>query len=332
MEYLVYQKVLQACGCSSEVNDLLTVFAAKCIKPVVSGEGLKASFHWCRGSGDLDTSLGNGILNYITTMYFMCHNFCSTQCKLSSCSCGFYDKFVLKGDDSYGCAPKKNLVNTYEWFGLEAKLIYRPDARRTEFCSGHFVRAADGKWTYVQKLRKLLTSLSTVINPDIIKNGWVGHYLKSLGLMYKVLYSGIPVYEDLADMLLTADSDHGLNINLIQGTSYGAWEAFKTGNASKVGSCAETLLDISEHNDMSLAELDALRRTFRSTKILLPEHMRRRCNWKTKITHESFVDPGDVINTWVNRLELSAEARRIRKLLCKITHDNKKLASLFNEE
>lgn len=318
LEHRVYDKVLAACGCLSETEDLKTVFAAKCIKPVVTGQGVKATFRWCRGSGDMDTSLGNGILNYITTMYFMIANFCSGDCKFSSCNC-LFDSFVLKGDDSYGCAPKSSMTNTYAHFGLDAKLVYRPNGEYTEFCSGNFVRIADGEWFYVQKLRKMITSVSTCINRDIIQNGWLSHYLKSLGMMYKVIYAGIPYYEDFADMLLTADDKLGLNTELISGVSYGAWEAFKAGNTSSVDSCPETILDISEHNEMPIAQLEALRETFNNSAISLPPHLKRRCNRKN-LTDKVDLHLCDSIATWVNRVELSKDARRIRRQLGKMQH------------
>lgn len=331
LEYLVYDKVFRMTGCEGEIEDMRTVFAAKCIKPVVTGDGVKATFSFTRGSGDLDTGLGNGVLNYISTMYFMCINYCSANCKLGQCSCGTFDLFVLKGDDSYGVSPRSNLYNTYMLFGLDAKLIYRADARSVEFCSGHFIRTANGKWTYVQKLRKLITSVSTCINPDIIKNGWLGHYLKSLGLMYFKLYEGVPVYENFARMLMTADAKHGMNTSLIEGVSYGAWEAFSnSGNTKRVDSCPETILDIAEHNEMPFAQLHALQACFDNAKIHLPEHHLRRCNIKTKMD-EPMLDLGD-IHTWVNRLDLCKRAREIRKTLSKISANPKNIRVLFYEK
>lgn len=332
LEFQVYQRVLAKCGCSSEIEDLLTVFAAKCIKPVVTGEGVRAQFNWCRGSGDMDTSLGNGIINYISTMYFMIQNFCdSAKCTLNTCGC-FFDSFVLKGDDSYGCSPKSALTNTYAWFGLDAKLIYRSDARNTEFCSGHFIRMADGHWTYVQKLRKLITSVSTCINPDIIKNGWVSHYIKSLGMMYKVIYGGVPVYEDFADMLLTANSPSGMNTYLIEGVSYGAWEAFSsTDNTIRVDSCPETLLDIAEHNDMPLAQLDALISAFRHAKLQLPQHLTKRCCVKAKMD-KGVGNLDEVISRWVTAINLGKKAREIRKTLKQVMLRPAKLAALFRSQ
>lgn len=315
LEYLVYRNVIGELS-PSEVEAFDSVFAAKCVKPVVTGAGVKAKFFWCRGSGDLDTSIGNGVINFITTMYFMIQNFCKqgSSCKFDSCGC-FFDAFVLKGDDSYGCAPHKNLQNVYAWFGLDAKLIYRQDARDVEFCSGHFIRLANGDWYYVQKLRKLITSVSTCINADIIKNGWLGHYLKSLGLMYKVLYSGIPVYEQFADMLCTVNIKHGINTNLIEGVSYGAWDAFKNmGNTEKVVSCPETYFDIANVNDMPFSQLESLLSTFNSTNIVLPLHLLRRCNTKGK-PDKIECDLGETISTWVNRLELDDDVRKIRRNL-----------------
>jgi len=173
------------------------------------------SFMFCRGSGDMDTGLGNGVLNYISTMYFQIINQCDRNCKFDSCGCAF-DKFVLKGDDSYGqlrvgLEPK----NTYANFGFDAKLIIRTDPLLTEFCSGHFIRLANGDFYYVQKLRKLITGLQYCINDDVIRNGWLAHYYRSLGDMYAVLYKNIPVYEDVAKFLQTASSKLHVNVNLV---------------------------------------------------------------------------------------------------------------------
>lgn len=331
LEYMVYREVL-TCLSPSEIDAFDTVFASKCVKPVVTGAGVKAAFMWCRGSGDLDTSVGNGIINYITTMYFMITNFCpnGVNCDFDACGC-YFDSFVLKGDDSYGCAPHSKLENVYAWFGLDAKLIYRADARDVEFCSGHFIRMQSGKWYYVQKLRKLVTSVSTCINSDIIKNGWLGHYLKSLGMMYKVLYRDVPVYEDFADMLCTVNIKSGININLIEGVSYGAWEAFKNkGNTEQVVSCPETLLDIANSNDMPFAQIESLIQTFRNANLVLPQHLIRKCNVKNK-PDKTECDLGEIISTWVNKIELDVKVAKIRrKLRTCFYQPYKEISALFN--
>lgn len=326
LEYFVYNKVFERM-CPTETDDLLTVFACKCDKFSMTCLGCVAKFIYCRGSGDLDTGLGNGIINYITTRYYMCVNFCDVNCKLSKCEC-LNKCFRLKGDDSYGASPKKESINTYLYFGLKAKLIYRADLRDVEFCSGHFIRMSNGSWIYVQKLRKLLTSVSTCINPEIISNGWLGHYIKSLGMMYNVLYDGVPIYQDFAKMLMTVNVKHGINTNLIEGVSYGAWEAFKhSGNTEKVACCPETLLDIAEHNEMPFAQLEALRTVFQGSNIILPAHFLKRCNKRNK-PDESFTDPGDVINTWIFKKELSKETRHLRRRLRKVSKDFKYIRNL----
>jgi len=283
LEYLVYSLLFP-----SDKQDLDVLFAAKMLKHGRTTAGVKFMFDYCRGSGDMDTGLGNGILNYIATTYFQAVNFCPRRerCRLGVCCEGCVTgKFVIKGDDSYGCMPvNAAYINTYEYFGFDAKLIIKKMPHEVEFCSGHFVRQADGTYYYVQKLRKLLTSIETVINDDITTKGHAAHYYRSLGLMYKKLYAGIPVYEDLADYLMTA-CKHGLNLNLTRDTSYGLTEAFehfeRQANVSD-----QTLVDISLVNDMSFAELDALCRSFRMQTLVLPDTQYRKCNTKARATKD----------------------------------------------
>lgn len=312
--------VMAAVTPESELEDLETVFAAKIMKPVGYGSGVSADFECCRGSGDLDTGCGNGVINYVSTAYFKIINFCTIDCDLVSCKCG-WDDFVLKGDDSYGTAPfdaDRPYINTYEWFGLDAKLVDRPDGRLTEFCSGHFIRVGGG-WTYVQKLRKIITSVSTCINTDVIKNGWLGHYIRSLGDMYKVLYAGVPVYEDFADLLRTAYS-RSININLVEGVSYGAFEAYKVShNTKRVDATTETHLDISLVNDMPIAQLCALQETFNRSRISLPLHLLHRCNLKSQSIKTEVLDT--TLSQWVKGLKLGKVAANYRRKLVYARHN-----------
>jgi hypothetical protein len=280
LEYMVYALIFP-----HDLQELDVLFAAKMHKKGTTVAGVKFDFNYCRGSGDMDTGLGNGILNYIATMYFQAVNFCpsGSKCQLEHCnnvSC-VTGQFVIKGDDSYGVMPVgADYVNTYAYFGFDAKLVIKQDPHDVEFCSGHFVRIKGG-WYYVQKLRKLLTSIETVINSDFLEHGWVAHYYRSLGMMYKVLYAGLPVYEDLADYLMSV-SNYGLNFNLVEQHSYGAAEAFKNFKSGAVAD-ANTWHDISQVNDMSYSELTALVRTFRNQKLVLPREQYVRCNLKSKI-------------------------------------------------
>jgi hypothetical protein len=305
--------VMDAVTPESEREDFARVFAAKILKPVGYQSGFGADFENCRGSGDLDTSTGNGVINYISTMYFKIVNFCTVNCPIDGCSCGAGD-FVLKGDDSYGTVPERHkgpFVNTYEWFGLDAKLIDRPDGRLVEFCSGNFIRVRGGH-VYVQNLRKTITSVSTCINPDVIKNGWLGHYLKSLGDMYAILYQGIPIYSDFAEMLRTTSS-RGINLQLIEGHSYGAVESFKLRNTVRVDAVPETILDISLTNQMTLPELEALRLTFCKTRIALPDHLMRRCNLRNREQPVELLD--ETISRWVNHIPWTNHAFKYYQVL-----------------
>lgn len=278
IEWLVYAFVTP----EEEVCDLSVLFAVKMMKAGHTNEGLKFLFEYCRGSGDVDTGLGNGVGNYVTTMYFKIVNYCPlSECRMDGLCCDF-DGFVVKGDDSYGSSPPKEPVDTYSYFGLSAKLIIRKDPRLTEFCSGNFVQLADGRYYYVQKLRKLITSLTTIINRDVIEHGWAAHYYRSLGDMYGVLYGELPVYGSIAKFLQTAAPNRRININLVN-ESYGHSEAFKVQkrNVQKIDVSPQTLLDVSLVNDFSLPELSALDAYFRSSRISLPEQHQRRCNIKS---------------------------------------------------
>jgi len=278
LEFLVGSMVISR----EEVPDFATLFGVKTKKCGGTNCGVNFDFDYCRGSGDMDTSYGNGLINYIATMYFMIINYCDRrgQCLFGQCGC-LFDKFVLKGDDNYFKVPagREDYHNTFLEFGFDAKLQINKDAKTTEFCSGYFVELSGGRYYFVQKLKKLVQGLEVVINPDTLKNGWVAHYYKSLGLMYKRLYGSLPVYSDLANFLLTASGKLGLNTHFIE-ESYGANEAFKnhSHNIEQVDVTDNTFLDIALVNDMSFCELNALIAYFRANKLDLPPNLSKRCN------------------------------------------------------
>lgn len=312
LEFLVYSKVVSR----EEVPDLATLFAVKS-KKVGSANGVKFEFDYCRGSGDMDTSLGNGVINYLATMYFMIKNFCTRKtCLFSKCGCWF-DSFVLKGDDNYGRCVKgrTTLINTFLDWGFEAKLKINADARKTEFCSGYFVELASGEYYYVQKLKKLIQSLETCINKDFIKNGWVAHYYKSLGLMYKRLYGCLPVYSDISAFLLTASENLGINVNLVD-ESYGASEAFKSHkrNIEEVDVNVNTYVDIVTVNDLSFTEVHELVKFFRTSKLNFGPEMSKRCRLKGTIRDKDMIIAEDVAITF-NKETVRKDCRKWRKEL-----------------
>lgn len=278
MEHLIYSLVMP------EKRDLLDVlFAYKIRKKGTTQSGVHFEFWECRGSGDMDTSLGNGILNYIATQYFLMKNFCPA-CEMSACAlpgCRTY-KFVVKGDDSYASYPRFGThVNTYSYFGFDAKIIIRKKPEDVEFCSGHFLEYSPGKYLYVQKLVKLIETLTTCINAEVIRNGWHSQYYKSLGLMYKKLYAGIPVYEDIADFLLSSDSKLGLNLHLIP--YYNILDAFSNYSGS-VDNVQTPLVFVSMAmiNGLDIADLNLIQSWFRSNTLSFSPELSKKCNLRSK--------------------------------------------------
>lgn len=273
LEFMVYSLVLPQ---HQRLIDRL--FAQKLRKRGHTNTGVSFDFDECRGSGDLDTSLGNGILNYIATQYNLIKNFCPT-CSLTACAepgCMSY-RFVVKGDDSYSSIPRfANFVNYYCDFGFDAKIIIRKRPEDVEFCSGHFIEVRPGKFVYVQKLQKLIDSLRTCINADAVRNGWVSHYYKSLGLMYKKLYSGIPVYEDIADFLIKTNN-FGLNTNLIN--SHNLLDMFSN-YRNEVLDTDESLcmMEIALVNKLEIAELERIKYWCRASSLKFPPQFSKRCN------------------------------------------------------
>jgi hypothetical protein len=281
LEALIYTKL------HSEERELLNILLAlKMRKKCTTQSGVNFDFMYCRGSGDSDTSLGNGLLNYIATQYFLAKNFC-LDCELSKCpkvGCLSY-AFTVKGDDSYFKMPRfsENLINTYEDFGFSAKLETRKSAEDVEFCSGHFVEYAPGQYIYVQKLQKLIEGLTTCINREVVENGWVAHYYYSLGLMYKALYGRIPYYRDVAKFLLSTNCNFGLNVNLV--TSYNLSTMFSC-HRDKNFDVDESLASVSVSmvNKMDIGELNSLSHWFKTNRLCFSSEMQKRCNVRNKTT------------------------------------------------
>jgi len=263
--------------------DLITVlFAYKIRKKGHTNTGVNFEFYECRGSGDMDTSLGNGILNYIATQYFLMHNYCR-ECEFENCQnpqCKTFS-FVVKGDDSYASIPRtETYENTYAYFGFDAKINIRKHPEEVEFCSGHFLEIRPDEFVYVQKLRKVIQSLTTCLNQDAIRNGWVQQYYASLGKMYKVLYAGIPVYEDIADFLIRIGGNHGLKIELVE--SYNLLTAFRAEHHTLGGPLNKSLTYVSMAmiNGMSIDELELIKRWYRTANITFGPEFSKRCNIK----------------------------------------------------
>lgn len=309
LEHLVYSKCTDA---DRKLLDIL--FSYKTIKKGHTTTGVGFDFVECRGSGDMDTSLGNGILNYIATMYFLIVNYCP-NCHISMCAepgCKT-TKFVVKGDDSYASIPRiAKYVNTYEYFGFDAKIVIRKSPEDVEFCSGHFIEIRPGVYFYVQKLQKLIESLTTCVNEDAIRNGWVGHYYKSLGLMYSVLYKNIPIYEDIGGFL-NATNEFGLNVNLVE--SYNLLDAFcNLEYKSHDVDVSMAKLSVSLVNRMDYAELDRISIWLRTHRLELPKHLNKRCNIKTAKLNDVAVVDFNLLNHQITATRLDKVVRKYYNL------------------
>lgn len=280
IEYLVnYNAMLLANFPKDMLNAYTTCFATKIVKVCHSVTGISCKFECCRGSGDMDTSLGNGEINLVTSTYNQCMNYCPRRenCLMDGSCCSCYEDIMLKGDDSVlGAHNDKIMENYYADFGLEAKLIRRDIPSEVEFCSGNFLEYSPGNYFYVQKLRKLLTGLQYCINDDFIKNGHLGHYYKSLGDMYSVLYAGIPIYSDIGALLRTSHN-RAIQTDLLKNNSYGAFDAFVNHKSVYQLDVEPTTLmvSLSQTSGFSFAELSLIKEwAINSTLLFPPEHMK----------------------------------------------------------
>jgi len=313
LEYMVYCLIFP-----TKVNLITILFAYKIQKKGHTTTGVNFKFYECRGSGDMDTSLGNGILNYIATQYFLIHNYCPF-CTFENCTkpqCKTFS-FVVKGDDSYASIPRTSKYeNTYAYFGFDAKINIRKHPEDVEFCSGHFLETRPGEYVYVQKLKKVIESLTTCLNQDAIRNGWVKHYYASIGKMYKVLYSGIPVYEDIADFLIKIGGNLGLKIDLVQ--SYNLIQSFSAEHKPLGGPLDKSLtfVSMSMINGMSIPELETIKNWFRKSTISFPDYYSKRCNIKERKDIDVPVVDFELLNAQVTDNNMPKKVRTYWRRLC----------------
>lgn len=261
--YIMRESLRGSQGFDEEEFDKL--FALKCIKNGQTPNGVKFKFAWCRGSGDMDTSTGNGVLNYITSVYTWLLNHCDADHYKRGCKCN--PSIILKGDDSIlGNPTGKPIVDYYKLFGFDAKIIHRANWWDVEFCSGKYLRNGRS-FIYVQGLKKLLSSVQTIINPDFFHRS--SDYYYSLGKMYSVVYRGIPIYEDLGRFLMSCG---GKQIAIPESElSYSLSEALKLKEAFKAESDHDSLLlDITMTSGLSMAELMLIRQYLQDRVLLLP--------------------------------------------------------------
>jgi len=165
------------------------LFYVKMIKDGHTLNGLKFRFNWCRGSGDMDTGLGNSLICWVACKYFCIIN------KIPH-------RFIVDGDDNTIGIPKgmNTYTETFKLFGLDAKLIIKKDYHDVDYCSGKFIQYKAGEFLYVQNVRKIMQNIRFFRKKTFAHAR--GDYYYSLGLMYKILYSNFPLYQNIANALM----------------------------------------------------------------------------------------------------------------------------------
>lgn len=323
-EYLYYFIIISRI-CPQLIPLLRRAYAACLKSKVKTNLGIMLAFIMCRVSGDLTTSLGNGIVNLITSIFNQVMNTCHPNyCGLDLCTspgCRVRD-IIVKGDDSVlGANAGQKFHNYYQYFGLDAKINFREDATSVEFCSGGFVESAPGRYIYVQKLQKLLESLTTCINEQAVEHGWVAQYYYSLGYMYKVVYRGVPVYEDIADFLLRTSRGKSMTVNLdlvaALGMNYNLNDAFRADHAHVEIDKSMAYLGVSLLNQMDYGELQTIRDFLGNHHLELPPSMQKRCRVRSKngIDERALIVDFQGLNDQVLSKKVSPDFKRRVKML-----------------
>jgi len=278
IEFDVNVQTMRKAGWSeTQVFDYAVLFAIKMEKVVISKNGVDVTFQYCRGSGDADTSLGNGEINCVSSTYFKCVNACPLgyHCKVDGSCCSNDDFDLVKGDDSvlgfikYIDGP---FINTYAEFGLDAKLVVHHNTWDVEFCSGKFVEYRAGQYIYVQKLTKLLHGLSRVINNRVVEGGHMAHYYATIGYMYAVLYKNLPVLSELGQCLMTV-GQYKVNLQL-SNLSFNLVQAFKSSEGVyKLNVEYDTCMaSLCLTMGLSIEDLTSLKRRLANSRLVVPDN------------------------------------------------------------
>jgi len=180
------------------LNLIYNIWKAKMIKRGFYPTGVEFFFLWCRGSGDMDTGLFNTILNWVATRYFEIVNNLPAR------------RFGVTGDDGIRSLPNKvdpkTLINTYELFGFKTELIPVSDYHDLEFCSSKFIMYNKScRFILIPNIKKTLNNIGFLKNSQF--EHCIGDYYYSLGYMYKTLYPGFPIFEQLSNFLMNIGSN-----------------------------------------------------------------------------------------------------------------------------
>jgi len=211
MELLLMKKLLN----KADFEVYSALWSEKLVKKGYTSNNIKFRFEQCRGSGDMDTGLGNTTLNYIAMKYFLIKNGIDENL------------FLVDGDDGVAKVPRlmREFKNTFLDFGFDAKLVIREDYHDVEFCSSKFIQIQPGVYYQVQNLMKLLSNIQYLLDPRFVPAA--AEYFASLGFMYQVVYRGIPLFHQLGNFLRGAVPEKFYVKPDSVEHNYGIKEAFK---------------------------------------------------------------------------------------------------------
>jgi len=302
IEYDINVRAMIKSGFSdAHIDEYTTLFAIKRMKNCVS-EGVDVCFEECRGSGDRDTGLGNGQINCVATKYDRAVNCCphGYDCMLELCDCGNFpeeDLDEILGDDNYSGYlhdfDEGRYINTYRSFGLDSKIEWCLGVHDVTFCSGIFVEYQPSKYIYTQDPVKIIKSLQSVINNEVVERGFLGHYYSSLGYMYEVLYKGLPTLPLLGKYLQTCNKRGVFRFDpkMLKGS-------YILEQNCKFGGCVSGVYSLSVDRDLALvsmsmacglevAELTHLEEYYSQAELVLPiGQFRKRRNQNQKIRED----------------------------------------------
>jgi hypothetical protein len=173
------------------LHEFLKIFEYKLRKPIKTMQGISAYLYGCRGSGDMDTGLGNTIVNYIACQYFLIKNNLANELN---------NNFIIDGDDSVLFVNNKDLKNYFSDLGFEAKLVVHESHLDTSFCSGKFLKINEVDYYFFPDAKKTVDTLC-FYRPSTKFN--LTSYYYTLGIMYSKIFANMPVYKEFVDSLMS---------------------------------------------------------------------------------------------------------------------------------
>lgn len=282
IEKMLFKKLLSA----TDYANYKALWQEKMFKRGYTKNGIKFQFQGCRGSGDMDTGLGNTLLNFVSLKYFMIKNGLDPE------------RFIVDGDDSVAAIPKgrEDFVNYFLDFGFDAKLLVKKTYHEVDFCSSKFIQVNPGTFYQVQNLDKLLTNIGTILDDRFVQSA--AEYYASLGYMYQVVYKDIPIYYQLGCFLRNfIQGKHYAKPSMIE-SNYGIREAFKNSTTLTFEVDHKlAYLEVMLTSGKSAVELEYLCMQL-SAKVVLPKNYTKEMSHReTKPTiPPQLVDPFKLVN------------------------------------